>query len=120
MNNAIKGYALGAIAAATYGMNPAFTLPLYAIGIDSESVLLFRYLFAILILGIMLKARGQLRTLSSTYIAACRIRTGICILFRRSVPQLQLYGCRHRFNIAFRISYHGSPHHGCLFPRKIH
>ena len=59
MNNAIKGYALGAIAAATYGMNPAFTLPLYAIGIDSESVLLFRYLFAILILGIMLKARGH-------------------------------------------------------------
>ena len=68
MNNAIKGYALGAIAAATYGMNPAFTLPLYAIGIDSESVLLFRYLFAILILGIMLKARGHSFGLSPRHI----------------------------------------------------
>lgn len=59
MNVKVKGYALGAIAAATYGMNPLFALPLYKAGMDPDSVLFFRYLFAIPVLGIMLKARGR-------------------------------------------------------------
>lgn len=59
MNAKAKGYILGAIAAATYGMNPLFTLPLYKEGMDPDSVLFFRYMFAIPILGIMLKARGR-------------------------------------------------------------
>lgn len=63
MNAKVKGYILGAIAAATYGMNPLFTLPLYKEGMDPDSVLFFRYLFAIPILGIMLKARGRNFTL---------------------------------------------------------
>ena len=56
MNTKVKGYILGAVAAATYGMNPLFTLPLYREGMNPDSVLFFRYLFAIPILGIMLKA----------------------------------------------------------------
>lgn len=59
MNVKVKGYILGAVAAATYGMNPLFTLPLYKEGMDPDSVLFFRYLFAIPILGIMLKVRGR-------------------------------------------------------------
>lgn len=59
MNAKVKGYILGGIAATTYGMNPLFTLPLYKEGLDPDSVLFFRYLFAIPILGIMLKARGR-------------------------------------------------------------
>lgn len=59
MNNKAKGYALGAIAAATYGMNPLFALPLYADGMNPDSVLFFRYLFAIPLVGLMLKARGR-------------------------------------------------------------
>ena len=59
MNAKIKGYTLGAIAAATYGMNPLFALPLYSDGMDADSVLFFRYLLAIPILGIMIKARGR-------------------------------------------------------------
>lgn len=59
MNTKAKGYILGAIAAATYGMNPLFALPLYKAGMNPDSVLLFRYLFAIPILGVMLKARGR-------------------------------------------------------------
>lgn len=50
---------MGAIAAATYGMNPLFALPLYKTGMDPDSVLFFRYLFAIPLLGIMIKARGR-------------------------------------------------------------
>lgn len=39
MTSKFKGYTLGVIAAATYGMNPLFTLPLYKEGMDPNSVL---------------------------------------------------------------------------------
>lgn len=41
MNTKAKGYLLGAVAAATYGMNPLFALPLYKAGMDPDSVLFF-------------------------------------------------------------------------------
>lgn len=53
------GYILGGCAAASYGMNPLFALPLYAEGLSPDTVLFFRYFFAIPLLGIMLKARGR-------------------------------------------------------------
>ncbi len=59
MNGKAKGYILATIAAATYGMNPLFALPLYQAGMDPDSVLFFRYLIAIPILGVMVKARGR-------------------------------------------------------------
>ncbi len=59
MNTKATGYILGACAAATYGMNPLFALPLYKAGIGPDSVLFFRYLFAIPLLGAMLVARGR-------------------------------------------------------------
>lgn len=59
MNAKAKGYLLGAVAAATYGMNPLFALPLYKAGMNPDSVLFFRYLFAIPLLGAMIKARGR-------------------------------------------------------------
>lgn len=55
-----KGYILGAVAAATYGMNPLFALPLYgAGGMDADSVLFFRYLVALPIIGAMLLVRRR-------------------------------------------------------------
>lgn len=59
MNVKVKGYTLGALAAATYGINPLFALPLYKAGMNPDSVLFFRYLFAIPVLGIMIKVRGR-------------------------------------------------------------
>ncbi len=59
MNTKVTGYILGAVAAATYGMNPLFALPLYKAGMDPDSVLFLRYLLAIPLLGIMLKSRGR-------------------------------------------------------------
>ena len=59
MNQKAKGYLMGVIAAASYGMNPLFALPLYKAGMDPDSVLFFRYLFAIPILGLMIKTRGR-------------------------------------------------------------
>lgn len=59
MNDKFKGYLLGSFAAATYGMNPLFALPLYHEGMDVPSVLFFRYLFALPILAVMIKVRGR-------------------------------------------------------------
>ena len=49
------GLAYGIIAAISYGTNPLFALPLYAGGIGVNSVLFYRYLFAVLIYGLWLK-----------------------------------------------------------------
>lgn len=59
MNATAKGYLLGAVAAATYGMNPLFALPLYRDSMDPDSVLFFRYLFALPILALMMRLRGR-------------------------------------------------------------
>ena len=40
-------------------MNPLFALPLYADGMDADSVLLFRYLMAMPVLAVMLLLRGH-------------------------------------------------------------
>lgn len=52
-----KGYLVGALAAASYGTIPLFALPLYKEGLNPVSVLLFRYLMALLILLIMLQMK---------------------------------------------------------------
>ncbi len=54
-----RGYIFAAVAAATYGMNPLFALPLYADGMNADSVLLFRYLMAMPVLAVMLRLRGH-------------------------------------------------------------
>ena len=59
MNVRTKGLVCGAVAAATYGMNPLFTLPLYHAGMTPDSVLFYRYAFALPILAVMIRLRGQ-------------------------------------------------------------
>lgn len=54
-----KGFIAGAIAAATYGMNPLFALPLYGLGWGASDVLLYRYVFGAVILYCMIRLRGQ-------------------------------------------------------------
>ena len=58
-NNKTKGFILGAIAAASYGMNPLFTLPLYSAGLSVDTVLFYRYSLAVIVLGIMMKFQKQ-------------------------------------------------------------
>lgn len=59
MSTKTKGYILGILAAAVYGMNPLFTLPLYQAGMDTDSVLFLRYLIAVPIVAFMARLRGQ-------------------------------------------------------------
>lgn len=58
-NSTLKGYVLGALAAASYGTNPLFALPLLNAGIDAFSVLFLRYVFALPMLALIMKARGR-------------------------------------------------------------
>lgn len=55
----LKGYAYGVIASVSYGLNPLFALPLYASGLLVDSVLFYRYAFAVLFLAVVMKLNGQ-------------------------------------------------------------
>lgn len=59
MNAKVKGYILASVAAATYGTNPLFALPLYADGMSADSVLFFRYLIAVPVIAVMIAVRGR-------------------------------------------------------------
>ena len=52
--NAIIGYPAGIITGITYGLNPLFAMPLMNQGAAIESILFFRYLFAVIMLGAFL------------------------------------------------------------------
>lgn len=54
----IKGYGLAAFAAAAYGTNPAFAVPLYEQGMNPVSVLFFRYVIGLPLLFVLMKIRG--------------------------------------------------------------
>lgn len=56
-----KGFLLGTIGAACYGTNPIFAIPLYKDGMDSLSVLFFRYLLAIpVVIAMLYMKKGRL------------------------------------------------------------
>lgn len=57
--NAIIGYPAGVITGITYGLNPLFAVPLMRNGASIESILFFRYGFAVLLLAIFLLLRRQ-------------------------------------------------------------
>lgn len=52
--SAIIGYPAGIITGITYGLNPLFAMPLMNQGAAIESILFFRYLFAVIMLGAFL------------------------------------------------------------------
>ena len=78
----VGGYVFAALAAASYGTNPVFAKPLYADGMNPDSVLLFRYAFGIALLGLLMIWNGWRRHNLST---AFRVS-------RHSLPQLVILG----------------------------
>lgn len=59
-----RGYILGSVAAVSYGLNPLFALPLYGAGLGADSVLFYRYVLAVVMLGALMLARRQSFALS--------------------------------------------------------
>ncbi|MDE6353947.1 MAG: DMT family transporter [Prevotella sp.] len=59
MKSATRGAVCGVVAAVAYGMNPLFSLNLFACGMDVESVLFYRYAIATVILAAVFRLRGM-------------------------------------------------------------
>lgn len=78
----VGGYVFAALAAASYGTNPVFAKPLYADGMNPDSVLLFRYAFGIALLGLLMLWNGWRR---HNLLTAFRVS-------RHSLPQLVILG----------------------------
>lgn len=57
--NQFKGILYGIATSITFGLIPLFTLPLMQRGMQFSSILFYRFLFATIALGIMLKVRKQ-------------------------------------------------------------
>ena len=54
----LRGYILGMLAAAAYGTNPLFAMPLYGEGMSVDSVLFYRYAIATVMLGALMLVKG--------------------------------------------------------------
>ncbi len=59
MNSKVKGYVAGVLAAIFYGTNPLGTLYLYQDGVNSGSVLFYRYALALLFFAVWMVVRGE-------------------------------------------------------------
>lgn len=69
----LRGYLLAAVAAAAYGTNPAFAIPLYEQGMNPNTVLLFRYLLGLPFLALIMAVRGVPFRLAKAEIAPTAI-----------------------------------------------
>ena len=97
----IQGYTYAALAAATYGTNPIFAKPLYAAGMNTDSVLLFRYLIAISMMALMML--WQCHTKHKPLAEMFKVQ-------RHNLPQLILMGLlMSASSILLFISYHYMP-----------
>lgn len=59
MNTKVKGYVAGILAAVFYGTNPLGALYLYQDGINSGSVLFYRYALALVFFAVWMAVRGE-------------------------------------------------------------
>lgn len=59
MNSKLKGTLCGIGAAVSYGLNPLGALPLYAQGINTNTVLFFRYGIAVALLAALMLIKRQ-------------------------------------------------------------
>lgn len=68
MNNNLKGFAYGIATSATFGLIPLFTLPLMAKGMQFDSILFYRFLFAsIALIGIMAMKKESMHIDKKTF-----------------------------------------------------
>ena len=92
MNN-LKGFAFGILTSATFGLIPLFTLPLMAKGMQFDSILFYRFLFAALALAGIMAAKKE------SFHAD-----------KRDIPD--------RHNAAFHLSGIRNAYHAVVFPGK--
>lgn len=59
LSDKVKGYIYGTISGASYGLIPLFSLPVMRQGMDSDSLLLYRYGLAATVMGAIMALRGE-------------------------------------------------------------
>lgn len=59
LSDNVKGYIYGTISGASYGLIPLFSLPVMRQGMDSDSLLLYRYGLAATVMGAIMALRGE-------------------------------------------------------------
>lgn len=59
LGNKVKGFAAAVLAAVFYGTNPLGTLALYADGVNSGTVLFYRYALAVAMFAVLMVAKGE-------------------------------------------------------------
>lgn len=91
MNNNTKGILNGVIASTSYGMNPLFALPLYVQGIEVNSVLFYRYFFAVIIYFLWLKCVKKI----SLKVAKCELVSLFFLGIFFSLSSLTLFESFH-------------------------
>jgi len=57
--NTVTGYVAGIAAGVSYGMNPLFARPLLLIGVPVMSMLFYRYIISVLIMGVWMLLRNE-------------------------------------------------------------
>ena len=116
-NKKVKGYAYGVIASVSYGLNPLFALPLYASGIRVDSVLFYRYVFALLFLAVMMKMSGQSFALKRNEILPVAVM-GLLFSFS-SLFLFQSFNYMDRFYHFVHVSRAGGGDYGRVLQRKV-
>lgn len=91
MKGTTKGAVCGVTAAVAYGMNPLFSLNLFSYGMDVESVLFYRFAFAVAALAIILKLRGMRLGVSRREIGPLLIGGVVFALSSQTLYQSFLY-----------------------------
>ena len=70
--SSVMGYAAGIITGVTYGLNPLFAKPLMQAGVPVDTMLSFRYLLAVAILGMWLLFRHEsFRVNAAQFVRLC-------------------------------------------------
>ena len=79
-SNKVKGFAAGVVAAVCYGTNPLGTLELYGDGFNSSSVLIYRYLLAVLMFAVVMLFRKESFKVNPPN-THCRSRSAGCVSY---------------------------------------
>ena len=117
MNN-LKGFAFGILTSATFGLIPLFTLPLMAKGMQFDSILFYRFLFAALALAGIMAAKKE-----SFHADKRDIPVLILLGFFYTASAMFLFWgynfmSADRHNAAFHLSGIRNAYHAVVFPGK--
>ena len=105
MNTKVKGFFYGIITSVTFGLIPLFTLPLMQKGMQSDSILFYRFVGATLALGTMMLIK---KNHSESACATCRYLS----YFHFSIPArrcscftaTRLWVLKRSYHAAFYVS----------------